>query len=148
MGAATYRFGLTSDESADFARRHSNLRRVLRGAHSLATCKASGLSALQIAPERQVDTVQANRNKARIICRCGHEWDTGVLVGREVPEALQCPSGERITGSRSSRSDICRPRCKDMLLSAVAELRDCIENKLRTGREVHVRAGTVVVDFQ
>ena len=88
-----------------------------------------------------------DRVSARILCRCGHQWDLCAPVGVPVPESLRCrPTGVPIVSN--SRSDICCPMCRRTLFLTDSKLQACIEDRLREARERHVHAGTVVVDLR
>ena len=91
-------------------------------------------------------TVQYNRTKATILCRCGLKWELCVSVGLEVPEALWCSPGEPIAKPNNARSDICCPKCRSTPFSGDPELKTRVENELRRGVGGHVHRGTVVVD--
>ena len=84
-----------------------------------------------------------DRTKAKIVCRCGHEWDLCVPVGLAAPEPLRCGPGGSIVSS--ARSDIGCPECGLTLFRSERELRACIEDELRRARERHARSGSVVV---
>lgn len=81
--------------------------------------------------------------KAKIVCRCGYEWELCVPVDLSVPDALWCRPGRSIMSN--TRSDIGCPRCGLSLFKSEHELRSCIEGELRAARERHARYGTVVV---
>jgi len=87
--------------------------------------------------------VRHDCTKAKIVCRCGHEWDLCVPVDLSVPEPLWCRPGRSIVSS--VRSDIGCPACSLTLFRSEDELRGCIEDELRRARERHARCGTVVV---
>lgn len=81
--------------------------------------------------------------KAKIVCRCGYEWDLCVPVDLTVPEPLWCLPGQSIVSS--TRSDIGCPRCGFTLYGSEHKLRASIEDELQRARWHHARYGTVVV---
>ena len=89
------------------------------------------------------ELVRHDCTKAKIVCRCGYEWDLCVPVGLTVPEPLWCRPGRSIV--LSTRSDIGCPGCGFTLFRSEHELRSCIEDELCRAREHHARYGTVVV---